>query len=453
MSTKAKLINALQAAGQELADQDTFIFEGSKNVGPKEFAKRNPATYARYVGEWAEAQEEETNFDEFFDALFDDGCFAVAQVASTVCGGFVGKATMFEKPNMRQIQIDVDEFAMVPTGTISLSAIQCQLALHNAGGKLVIRATTTKANEPIVRAFLKLVREYLRDNSIYKGKSLTLTKEGLRFNDIATIDPESVFYSDTVMMALKANVFTMIDRPKDVQKLGLSLKSNVLLHGPFGSGKSLAGILTMQCAVKNGVTFINVPHDVELAEAHRLAVLFARSVLFIEDIDTRISDNATESAQLMEILDGSSSKGKSVITIMTTNHPERIQAGQWRKGRIDEQIRIAELSDDKMQALTSYLLGDLNSVDDWQPVLDSMRGLMPAYVASIVRSAQLYALANERKSITEVELVAACVQAREQFEMQSAAKEYQHSAVSIDSLLSAKIESALESVNEWIENQ
>jgi hypothetical protein len=191
-------------------------------------------------------------------------------------------------------------------------------------------------------------------------------------------------------------------------------------------------MLTAKVANKNGWTFIQVPHNQDLQFAIDVALLLAPTVFMVEDLDVRI-DRAgqEEAARIMDILDGTQTKGKELIGLFTTNHPEVLQAGQWRKGRIDEQIRIAELAPDKMRRLVEWKLNlsNLNGVaeKEWDGVLEEMKDMVPAYVDGVVRTAQLYAVSQQRHTVTGENLISSAKQAKEQLSLQQKAETYRDS--------------------------
>lgn len=425
-TTAEEIIALLRAKGKTLGTHNAFRFEGRDNVGPETY-DGDPSGYLEYVETWAKAQEETTEFTEQFDCLFGDGAAAVGRVANEYFGGFTGVRTLFTLPEMVTIKTGpgTKDSILVPSGLIKIAVLDAQLYIASDQGRLTISVTCSKAKEPVVRGLLELIRDEVKTNSIYRGKSLEVNDDmTIKFLNITDTDPEAIFYNDHTLAALKAHVWTMIEQPDRVRAAGLKLKSNVLLHGPYGTGKSLAAMLTARVANSCEWTYLQVQHGQDLDHAMDVALLLAPSVIVVEDIDTRISSDGVASAKLMELLDGTQTKGKSVIGLLTTNHPEKLQAGQWRKGRIDEQICIDKLDRDKMKGLTQYLLGEFDAVSDWDKVLDEMEGLVPAYVSGIVRGATLYQISARHEKIETDDLLYAVKQAREQLAFQEAAKAY-----------------------------
>ena len=461
ISTEDEIVALLREKGKLASAQNAFEFDGDVNIGPATY-EGDAEAYGKYVMAWVKAQSESTEFNEQFDCLFGDGAAAVARVAQEFFGGFIGKKTIFSPPQMLTIKTGpgTKDTIQVPTGQIRIELLEADLYIANNRGKLQISVETTKAKEPLVRGLLEMIRDDVRENSIYRGKSLQVGNGySISFMNLTAIDPRAIFYNNETMAALNANVWTMIEKRAQVLAANLTTKSNVLLHGPYGTGKSLAAMLTAMRANRHGWTYVQVAHGESLDEAFDVALMLAPAVIVVEDIDTRITGDRDESTKLMELLDGTLTKGKEIIGLFTTNHPEMLQAGQWRKGRIDEQIEIGRLAPDKMRQLVEYRLGDYNSVgensEDWAKILEAMDNMVPAYVDSVVRAAKLYAIAGDHeKEIRVDDLCNAAKQARAQLAFQERASSYNDvKEPTIDAILKAVIESSQESTEETVRDQ
>lgn len=121
-----------------------------------------------------------------------------------------------------------------------------------------------------------------------------------------------------------------------------------LLHGPPGTGKSslIVGIATHLDRAIHRIHLV-APRldDGSLAMAmHRVPV---GSVVVLEDIDALFgvhrekneSSNVTFSG-LLNAIDGIGDSTKGTLYIMTTNHPERLDAALRRRGRIDVDFAV-----------------------------------------------------------------------------------------------------------------
>lgn len=67
-------------------------------------------------------------------------------------------------------------------------------------------------------------------------------------------------------------------------------------------------------------------------------------------------------AGLLEVLDGVVDTPGRLI-VMTTNHPERLDAALVRPGRIDKKIKLDYLASKECIEMTEHFLGPLSSID------------------------------------------------------------------------------------------
>jgi transitional endoplasmic reticulum ATPase len=187
-----------------------------------------------------------------------------------------------------------------------------------------------------------------------------------------------------------------MDYTKAMRENGLPLRRTVLLHGPYGTGKTLAAYLTAQKAVENGWTFIFVrPGKDSLNDALATARLYQPAVLFFEDIDTT-SDPEWDVSKLLDLFDGLQSKGTDIVGIFTTNHAEKIHKGLVRPGRLDAIIEINQLDTDGIWKLIHALVPPENLADDLdkEAIGEAMTEFQPAFVKECIDRAQRYAIAR-----------------------------------------------------------
>jgi DNA polymerase III delta prime subunit len=170
--------------------------------------------------------------------------------------------------------------------------------------------------EASVDVVTKMVK-WAEENNFLKGESFALNGQFLKKTDDGFSD---IFLSDENISAVKKTAEVINKKGKDAANRG------VIFMGPPGTGKTLSGRVLM-----NNIdsTFIWVSaRDFTysgaiggLVRSFSLARKLAPSMLFIEDIDNWLSDHATD--LLKTEMDGIS-KSTGVITILTTNYPERL---------------------------------------------------------------------------------------------------------------------------------
>jgi transitional endoplasmic reticulum ATPase len=229
----------------------------------------------------------------------------------------------------------------------------------------------------------------------------------------------------------------------------MPLKRAVLLEGPYGSGKSLAGMLTAQCAVENGWTFILVRAGDDPYTALKTAALYAPAVVWIEDLDILVAErNRDEVVALLDALDSVSTKGREVIAGYTTNFPDILDKGVLRPGRLDAVIHIGQLDAVGHEMLIKSVIPTaiLDPHINYAEVVEALDGYLPAFTVEAAQRAFRYAVARTGGApdvITTTDLVHAAKGLRPQFDMASGANEAKHGKQTIDKLLTKQIEDVL----------
>lgn len=348
-----------------------------------------------------------------------DGAVAAYTVMKRMFGITIGKETpgsFFrppEPPETKTIAISANETIDVPWGHIDVPAIEStQLIIggrYSENGPVAyIVINTPKKNAAIAEAFLDGIGEELAKNSIYRGKAIVGTEEP-EFLDLASIVPSEIVFSEEVMTTLEGALWTVIRHREVLKQDGVRVKRALLLHGPYGTGKTSAGQLTALEAVAHGWTFIAArPGRDDINEVLQTAKLYAPAVVFVEDIDNQTSTSDDDAvALLLESFDGVTSKGTEVALLMTTNHFDRIHKGMLRPGRIDAVVEVAGLDRDGVERLVRSVVAkgrladdiDFDSVYDAMGVIITHEGrdserldFYPAYVREALERAKTHAI-------------------------------------------------------------
>jgi len=241
------------------------------------------------------------------------------------------------------------------------------------------------------------VAQELKDGSIYKGKAFTGGAEPL-FLDLDNLPP--VVYSDEVLTHLDTNMWSLLRYSDTMRANRISLKRAVLVEGPYGTGKTLAGMLTAREAVAHGWTFILArPGKDDLFEVLQTAQLYAPAVVWYEDIDTiaQGSDDM-QISRLLDALDGITNKGTEVLAGFTTNHVSKIQKGVLRPGRLDAVIHVGGLDRVGYEKLIRAVVpGDQLDPDvNFDVVAAAFDGFLPAFAKEAISRAMAYSISRHR---------------------------------------------------------
>lgn len=438
--TKETILRELDRLGGLTVQEDSLTFEGSKIILPKSMEGR-VRDAVRYLENWEAQQEETYTFSQRFPYRPDDGAAAFDRAMKRLFGSTgIGQAqwSFFGPvpPELRTINVSPTETIQVPWGEINFSPLDATFVTsatndRDMGVVFVLGVRAPRKHRQRIAGFFRVVEDELRERSIFRGKAINGAQEP-GFVDLSTVDSSTVVYSADVMTQLGANLWSLLDHTALMRELGIPLKRAVLVEGPYGTGKTLAGALTAQRAVANGWTFVlNRPGEDDLLTTLRTAQLYAPAVVWFEDIDTVGGAGDGSSmfvSKLLDALDGITAKGVEVVAGFTTNHVERLQKGLLRPGRIDTVIHIGELDAAGFERLVKVTVPDryLSPDIDYAQVAESFTGYVPAFAKEAIDRAMRYSIARtggHLEQVTTDDLVNAATGLRAQHALMAEASE------------------------------
>lgn len=425
-----KILATLSELGGLRVQDDALRFEGSQFILPAAMAGRVGEAVS-FLKDWQQSQEEEYGYGREFKFRPWDGAAAFDRSMKRVFGtSGIGQAirTLFGSHPPQYITIDAGpgETMQVPWGRVAFAPLNATFTLDSAenaelGVVFYLHVAAPKKYRAHIEAFFQVVDEELKSGSIYRGRAITAAATP-QFIDTSKVDRSKVVYSDASMEQLDANVWSAIRHADTLRKVGLPIKRQVLLYGPYGTGKTLAGMLTAQEAEKAGFTYIQVRPEDDLYGALKTARLYSPSIVMFEDIDSIKTTHTEGVADLLDALDGITNKGVEVMALFTTNHPDRLHRGMMRPGRLDAVIELAGLDAGGIRRLIKATVPDsLLSADlDWDKVVVAFDGLLPAFAKEAIDRAQRYAIARSGgvpQIITDTDLIGAADGIRTQVAM------------------------------------
>lgn len=374
-----------------------------------------------------------------------DGARAVAAVLRDHFGWAVGMPvrTLFgtNPPQLIDIDVDVDRREQVPWGRLQLvhfrdGYIDMGQVRHKDYGMIFqVTAMVRRKYRAEIEGVFKLIEEYLKADSIYRGKVITAS-ETPEFIDVSHIEFEDVIYTSQVMEDLETFVWANIDYPQKLRDMGQLGKRVTIVYGTYGVGKTLAAYLTgKRCLIQR--TKVNGEHVTCIIcrpgidnwmFALQIAGLYGRSVIIIEDADLLVDPhNEHNISAMLEQFDGLVTKGRDITLVMTTNHIDKIHKGMLRPGRIDGVIEIGFMDEDGVERLAKRVLGNLLEDEiNWHTVFVAMEGYTPAYVREVLdRSLRRNIVRNkgELTKISEHDLTGAANNLRPQLRLMEGAPE------------------------------
>ena len=238
-------------------------------------------------------------------------------------------------------------------------------------------------------AAVNLVKEEFDRLNIYHNKIVFINGNTViiksRFDDTTWEDIVQLPALKTEMEFLRNSVL----KQDLLSKEGLSLKRGVLISGVPGIGKSCS-IKCLCNELAGKITVLVVEKVSSIRSIYELADKLSPCIVLLEDLDL-ITENREElyyhnvkdnlMADLLGVLSGSM-EYKNIITIATTNHPEKIDAAlAKRPGRFDNHIKVPQLdSETKLNILKLYLNKYNISSDLCTSIIDSLSGSLADYM-------------------------------------------------------------------------
>jgi AAA+ superfamily predicted ATPase len=257
-------------------------------------------------------------------------------------------------------------------------------------------------------------RRIVKEESIYRGKAIILNvdEDGILdmnippdFMDTSAVGEESLIFNADIQAQIETNILVPIKNQEECKRHNIPLKRGILLEGPYGTGKSLTAAMVARVCEQYNVTFILLNRVQGLKTALELAVRFGHSVVFSEDIDLIAQDRNNRTNDLILVIDGVVSKNSPIMTILTTNHVEKLNPVILRPGRLDAIISIREPDKETVQRLIRhYAKGLIEENANLDRAGRELAGQIPATIRECVERAKLGMIGRGAKTLTDHDL-------------------------------------------------
>jgi len=186
----------------------------------------------------------------------------------------------------------------------------------------------------------------------------------------------SVFTSGNLKENLSEAIQNFHDSEAEYREKGIPYHLSMLLKGPPGTGKTSL-IHALASKLKRDILFLNlsgVEDENELMELIGCRCDWHKSILVIEDIDAVKANVARDSdsdgislSTLLNVLDGFLTP-HGLVTIATTNHPEKLDPALIRSGRFDIVAEMGPLDWAEAEQMASLLMGEKNHFGEFREI-------------------------------------------------------------------------------------
>ena len=235
---------------------------------------------------------------------------------------------------------------------------------------------------------------------------------GVTFQDVAGQDEAKESLQE---------IIDFLHNPAKYTEIGAKLPKGALLVGSPGTGKTL---LAKAVAGEAGVPFFSISgSDFEemfvglgasrVRDLFKQASKVAPCIIFIDEIDavgtrrdSRLGSNDQTLNQLLGEIDGFDSN-KGIVVLAATNRPESLDKALLRPGRFDRRITVdrpnlqGRLDTLKVHTRKIKLAEDV----DLKKIAQATAGCVGADLANLVNEAALRAVRQDRKFVTQEDLL------------------------------------------------
>jgi SpoVK/Ycf46/Vps4 family AAA+-type ATPase len=355
-----------------------ILHQGTAITLPAEPGKMPLAVAAEAIAKKMKEDDQKFHTYEKFDAFPHDAAVAVVRAMTELFGwpAAESRPSFFgpQPPSFLNVRLSLDpaDVIQVPMGQFKLPGIDDSVQTGIDRGQYYIGGEIKKKDSHHIVAIATLARKILKEESIYRGKPIKLLVDdngdliwtaAPEFMDVRDISESDLIFDAEVTEQINTNLLVPIKETQLCRHHKIPLKRGVLLEGKYGTGKSLTAKMVARTAELNGWTFVLLDKIQGLKPALEFAVKYAPAVVFAEDIDRVLSERNDAANDLINTIDGVVNKNVEVMTVLTTNHIEKIEPVMLRPGRLDAVISLKTPKSDACQRLVRHYAGKLLASD------------------------------------------------------------------------------------------
>lgn len=276
----------------------------------------------------------------------------------------------------------------------------------NRDGDQVVLANVLRCDENGIEGLFQFISDHIKENCIYLGQVMDVQMDYMKMTDF---EPRNVALTET----LKSKIELFVRGPlefhiaNDVR--GLPRKSGLFLYGPPGGGKTMAMSVCAYLSARLGAVVVVVDPSTGISGFKHAAAMTEVMleaghpvVICMEDMEKLAR---SDRAKVLDILDGTNSKGQRRITVGTTNFLEQIDRAMLRPGRFDavEFCGLPDLS--AFTQLCKVLIAEKDRGDiDYAAAYPSFEGFSYAFIANAVQTIIRAAIISAKGNLDELKV-------------------------------------------------
>lgn len=439
--TREQILNILMGEAEDETIRTTVEFskETAKIIIPEGMSKKEAAK--DLMNQW-ENEEQEQAFTTTLEGWeWKDGLRAFRNVMEEKFGWIKGKETWYSTPTEIDIVVAFQNNQPLTEkgfyGKVNFPAWEnCEGSVGvNNKGEVSINIKAKRKFSAQITQFFKEIRQYLLNDSIYRGKPSIVTKnpmnEGIDLQLTELKPNPRIFLNEAEQTVVDNFILSQLDDTG---------KRTFLFTGDYGNGKTEQAIAIGEEAVKKQITFFYVKDASMFDKVLSFARNYEPAMIFLEDVDEITSGNDRDARMnmILNTLDGVQTKGRNITTIFTTNHENRINTALRRPGRIDLIVRFKNPTKDTCVKILSSFFVDLpgGTSIDYEHIKTHLPDVQGAVIAEIAKRAVKL---GQRKGKIDTDMVIASI----------ASMDYQITFMKEDLEAADKVREAYETIRQF----